>query len=338
MYRGPFDDREWTSYHPEGKRIFTAFVNGLNTYIGQAAEQAPRGIQARRASSRRYGRPKRCCCERRRWATAPSELQLARLVARVGVKEANRQRMPDPWDELAVPDGLDVSIDRRRTSPRGGGGRAHAAARKSSLPYRRARSTGDLAWRRCRRTPHPIPAATTGSSRGARTVTGKPIVANDPHREVTNPSLRYIVHLNAPGWNVIGAGEAPFVGVAIGHNDRLAWGLTITGTDQHDVFVEEVNPANANEVRYNGAWEALRIVREQIPVKGEAARDDRAEVQPARPDLFRGREESSRLRAALGDERTRHRLHISAGCAWRRRAIARSSSTRRSTGRRRPRI
>jgi hypothetical protein len=92
---------------------------------------------------------------------------------------------------------------------------------------------------------------------GSKPATGKPIVANNPHREVTNPSLRYIVRLNAPGWNVVGASESPFVGVHIGHNDRLEWGLTITGTDQHDVFVEEVNPANANEVRYNGTWEPL---------------------------------------------------------------------------------
>ena len=120
----------------------------------------------------------------------------------------------------------------------------------------------------------PEPGSNNWVVSGAKTETGKPIVSNDPHREVTNPSLRYIVHLNAPGWNVIGAGEPPFVGVAIGHNDRLAWGLTITGTDQHDVFVEEVNPANANEVRYNGAWEPLRIVREEIPVKGEAPRVD----------------------------------------------------------------
>jgi penicillin amidase len=107
---------------------------------------------------------------------------------------------------------------------------------------------------------------------GAKTATGKPIVSNDPHREVTNPSLRYIVHLNAPGWNVIGAQEPPFVGIALGHNERLAWGLTITGTDQNDVFVEEVNPANPNEVKYNGRWEPLKIVHESIRIKGETPR------------------------------------------------------------------
>src|SRR5262249_27499858 len=102
---------------------------------------------------------------------------------------------------------------------------------------------------------------------GARSATGKPIVANDPHREVTLPSLRYVVHLQAPGWNVIGAGEPPFVGVALGHNERLGWGLTIVGTDQQDVYVEHVNPANENEVMWNGRWEPIRVVHEEIRVK-----------------------------------------------------------------------
>ena len=106
---------------------------------------------------------------------------------------------------------------------------------------------------------------------GALSTTGKPVVANDPHREVTNPSLRYIVHLNAPGWNVAGASEPPFLGVAIGHNERIAWGLTIVGTDQQDVYVEELNPENHAQVKWNGGWESIRTVREEIPVKGAAA-------------------------------------------------------------------
>ncbi|MCI0434747.1 MAG: penicillin acylase family protein, partial [Gemmatimonadetes bacterium] len=81
---------------------------------------------------------------------------------------------------------------------------------------------------------------------------------------------RYIVHLNAPGWNVIGATEPPLPGVAIGHNGRIAWGLTIVGTDQSDVYVEQVNPANRNEVRWQGRWEALRVVRDTIRVKDSA--------------------------------------------------------------------
>jgi penicillin amidase len=283
MYRGAFDDREWTSYHPEGKRIFTAFANGLNAYITHALSAG--------ASAKAEGnlpvefkltgiKPSAWTAETLLLRTASlgdatSELQLARLVARVGVREANRQRMPDPWDELVVPDGLNVNIVPEEIARGGGGGGGGAGARlprPEILPQYR-----NLAARLLRdvipEDAAPEPGSNNWVVHGSNTVTGKPIVSNDPHREVTNPSLRYVVHLNAPGWNVIGSGEPPFVGVHIGHNDRLAWGLTITGTDQHDVFVEEVNPANANEVRYNNLWEPLRIVRQQIPVKGESARE-----------------------------------------------------------------
>jgi penicillin amidase len=106
----------------------------------------------------------------------------------------------------------------------------------------------------------------------AMSPTGKPIVSNDPHRAVGNPSLRYIVHLNAPGWNAIGASQPPFIGVSIGHNDTIAFGLTITGTDFQDVFIEDLNPANANEMIYNGRPEPLTVVSEEIAVKGEAPR------------------------------------------------------------------
>jgi penicillin amidase len=114
------------------------------------------------------------------------------------------------------------------------------------------------------------PGSNNWAISGRLTASGKVIVANDPHRNVSNPSIRYIVHLNAPGWDMIGATEAPFPGVAIGHNGRVAWGLTIVGTDQSDVYVETVNPENPNQVRFRGRWEDLRIVRDTIRVKGAA--------------------------------------------------------------------
>jgi penicillin G amidase len=270
MYRGTFDDPEFTSYHPEGKRIFTAFVNGLNAYIAPL-RNSPDKLPIEFALTGITPTPwtiETVLLRSPSLGDATSELQLARLVARLGVREANRQRMPDPWDELTIPEGLDVTLIPEEATARGGAARL---PRPSIAPaYQHlfdATSRGIMP-----EDAAPEPGSNNWVIAGARSATGKPIVANDPHREVTNPSLRYIVHLNAPGWNVIGAGEAPFVGVAIGHNDRLAWGLTITGTDQHDVYIEEVNPTNANEVRYNGGWEPLRIVREQLPIKGQAPR------------------------------------------------------------------
>ena len=104
---------------------------------------------------------------------------------------------------------------------------------------------------------------------GALTQSTHPIMANDPHRVIEAPSLRYWVHLVAPGWNVIGGGEPVLPGVSIGHNEYGAWGLTIFGTDSEDLYVYETNPANPNEYRYQGRWEALRVMPDTIPVKGQ---------------------------------------------------------------------
>jgi penicillin amidase len=125
---------------------------------------------------------------------------------------------------------------------------------------------------------------------GRHTTTGKPILANDPHRPITLPSLRYIVHLDCPqrgdvhnatahhsltathsssGWHVIGGTEPALPGVAVGHNERIAWGFTIVGTDQTDIFVEETHPGDPNRYRVAGDWQPMRIERQAIGVRGE---------------------------------------------------------------------
>ena len=103
---------------------------------------------------------------------------------------------------------------------------------------------------------------------GRLSVSGAPLLANDPHRAQSAPSLRYWVHLVAPGWNVIGGGEPEIPGVSIGHNERGAWGLTIFETDGEDLYVYKTNPSNARQYWYEGRWEAMRTIRESIPVKG----------------------------------------------------------------------
>jgi penicillin amidase len=104
---------------------------------------------------------------------------------------------------------------------------------------------------------------------GTRTITRQPFMVNDPHRAITAPSLRYWVHLIAPGWNVIGGGEPHLPGVSIGHNSHGAWGLTIFPTDSEDLYVYDTNPNNPNQYRYRGAWEDMKVYRETIAVKGQ---------------------------------------------------------------------
>lgn len=245
-YRGPLDEREWNSYHPEARALFESYARGVNAYIDYLRAHPDKlPIEFQRTGIRPEPWTAETVVLRTAvFGDAAAELQLARQVTALGREEANRRRAPDPWDDLTLPAGVDLAaIDDAVV----------AAARAPGGPIRPGMIDD--------------PGSNNWVVSGALSATGKPVVANDPHRDVTNPSLRYIVHLSAPGWNVIGAGEAPFTGVAIGHNGRLGWGLTIVGTDQEDVYVEQLNPANPNEVRWLNGWEPLRVIRETIAVK-----------------------------------------------------------------------
>jgi penicillin amidase len=273
-YRGPMDDREWTSYHPEGRRIFTAYAAGVNAFIKERAENLPVEFTITGLIPEPWT-AETVVLRTASFGNAQAELTLSRNVVRLGVAEANTQRAPDPWDDLVVPEGVDLSVIDASVTTGGRGGGRGGSTPEILEPYRgwiagnAGRGSVPQPSLATSQPPDP-PGSNNWAVSGRLSVTGKPVVANDPHRSVTHPSLRYISHLTAPGWNVIGASEAPFVGVAIGHNDRLGWGLTIVGTDQEDVYVEEVNPANPNEVRFRGGWEPMRIIREEIRIKGQA--------------------------------------------------------------------
>ena len=264
-YRGPMDDTEWTSYHPEGKRIMTAFAAGVNAFIAQGQNEMPVEFQLTGITPTRWT-PETSTLREITFGDAPAELRLAREIARTSVAEANARNQTSPRDLLKVPAGLDPSLvtDAVVASTGSGGG----MPRPQVLPQYRGmiRDTSSM----MPSSGIDAPGSNNWVISGRLSKTGRPIVANDPHREVAVPALRYLIHLNAPGWNVIGAGEAAIPGVAIGHNDRIAWGLTIVGTDQHDIFVEELNPANHSQVKWKGKWEPLRIVRDTIRVKDAA--------------------------------------------------------------------
>ena len=87
------------------------------------------------------------------------------------------------------------------------------------------------------------------------------------------PSLRYVVGLSAPGLDIIGAGEPALPGIAIGHNDDIAFGITIFAIDQEDLYVYELKSDDPGSYRYGSGWEQMKMVRETIEVKGGAARD-----------------------------------------------------------------
>ena len=82
---------------------------------------------------------------------------------------------------------------------------------------------------------------------GSHTASGKPLLANDPHLGMLAPSIWYLAHLAYPDRNVVGGTIAGVPSVVLGRNDHIAWGYTNTGPDTQDLYVERLNPDNANE-------------------------------------------------------------------------------------------
>jgi len=105
---------------------------------------------------------------------------------------------------------------------------------------------------------------------GSRSATGKPLLANDPHLPLQMPSIWYEVHLKGGDLNVAGVALPGVPGVIIGHNQRIAWGVTATMTDGDDLFLERINPDNPRQYEYKGVWVDGDLLREEIAVRGQA--------------------------------------------------------------------
>ena len=102
---------------------------------------------------------------------------------------------------------------------------------------------------------------------GARSATGKPLLANDPHLGLSVPAVWYLAHLSAPGLNVIGATLPGIPAVLIGRNDHIAWGLTNTYGDVQDVFVERVDDDDPNRYESPDGARPFQVREEIIEVK-----------------------------------------------------------------------
>lgn len=102
---------------------------------------------------------------------------------------------------------------------------------------------------------------------GKRTVSGKPLLSNDPHLPPSAPSIWHMVHLGGPGVRVAGVVMPGLPGVILGHNDRIAWGFTNVGPDVQDLYVEKFNPDNPKQYQTPSGWQDAVIRREEIKVR-----------------------------------------------------------------------
>lgn len=273
LYRGD-QEAEYAAYGPEAKATFTAFTRGINAFVAMT-EADPKLLPFE------FGllgtRPARWAPEdvsRIRTHSLSRNVLSEVLRCQVQGKADHRTDLLRRWLEPAVvpvvPEGLDPAtiplavLDLLKLAGASATfSKERLAARLEDAP--KWRGVTDLL-------EVVLDAQHTGSNNwavhGSLTDTGKPILASDPHRLHGMPSLRQLVHLTAPGLDVVGAGEPCIPGVHIGHNGTMAWALTIFYIDQEDLYFYETDPEDPDLYRYDGAWERMRVVEETVAVKG----------------------------------------------------------------------
>lgn len=164
------------------------------------------------------------------------------------------------------------------------GSTADAVGRKPEGPLARQISTGMLAWAD-ELTRNAGTNEGKGSNNwvlaGSRTVSGKPLLANDPHLGLSAPAIWYFAGLQAPAGrasdgtpiaaiDAVGATLPGLPFVVLGRTDKVAWGFTNTGPDVQDLYLEQINPADATQYRTPEGWAPFTVRKETIRVKGEA--------------------------------------------------------------------
>jgi penicillin amidase len=268
LYRGDMK-KEWAVYGAGTEDMFRQFASGINAYIDWL-DAHPDAMPFE--FKYLHYKPAHWIAEDairiRSYSYAynlTEEVARARVACAADLKsEELRYKLEPPW-QTRIPEGLDPCLPKDVLKV------YDLATQPVRFTPESLKASGNLAGARSEDT---LAAPLPGESNnwviaGTKSASGHAILASDPHLEYVEPSVRYLVDLNAPTLHVIGANRPISPGVSLGHNDWIAFAHTSFPIDQEDLYVYEMNPANSDQYKYQGQWESLRSLREEIKVKGQ---------------------------------------------------------------------
>ena len=294
VYRGDMY-AEWLAYGNDAKLISKAFTAGINAFV-ELAKVNPElmpvefGLLGYQPSTWQADEVVRIRSNGL-WRNVVSEVWRARLACEDKLDEAAQWRTLEPNWQTRVPAGLDPCVIPEDVLD-------NYLLAKAPVDFKLEHTKNSLTSLLSREV---ISAHNqdVGSNNwvvsGARSNTGRPILADDPHRAHAIPSLRYVVHLNAPGINVIGAGEPALPGVSIGHNDKIAFGLTIFPIDQEDLYVYQ---KKSGGYLYKGHVEPFVEIEEKLEVRDGEDQDIKLKFTRHGPVIAETKEHAFAVRAA----------------------------------------
>ncbi len=272
--------KELNHYHPQGESIITAYTNGVNAYIDeilQNPEDLPFEFKLLNIKPQKWTPEVVISRHQGLLGNINEELNIGMAVAKAGEEKVKEIMWFHPHDpNLEIDPAIDAGLLDREILSVYNAFRRNISLGTKDLEFSSKDSVEvirmlneELKHDYNQVFNHGREGSNNWVVSGKKTASGNAMLANDPHRRISVPSLRYMVHLVAPGWNVVGGGEPTIPGVSIGHNEQGAWGLTIYDIDGEDLYVYDLNPENLQEYKYKGEWEAMQEIEETIPVEGE---------------------------------------------------------------------
>jgi len=270
-FRGNIEN-ELNFYHEDGNQIVTSFVSGINKYIKEVnanPELLPLEFKVLGIKPQEWTNEDVISRHQGLLGNIGDELNIGRAVSLIGeerVKEILWFHPKEP--SLELPKNLTYDDLKQDILKLYNAYRRPLRFKKEYIldKYRSSNEIANIDFDLFKDDKFSLGSNNWALS-SEKSINNSPILANDPHRSLSNPSLRYMAHLIAPGWNVIGGGEPEIPGISIGHNGIGAWGLTVFRTDAEDLYVYELNPRNSNQYYYKGEWRDFKIIKESIPIK-----------------------------------------------------------------------
>ncbi|WP_353215975.1 penicillin acylase family protein [Sandarakinorhabdus sp.] len=246
LYRGDMA-AEWAAYPPQAKAWTEGFAAGINAFVADVAagrQPLPMEFAATASQPERWRADDIVRIRSNALASnVPSEVLRARALCGGDVRNEPLRRQLEPARPVIIPKGLDPC------------GIPDNVLADYMLGTSDVRFDGKQAVVASRTDPETLEGSNNWVISRARSATGRPILANDPHRAHAVPNLRYLSHIDTPELKIAGSGEPALPGVSFGHNEDAAWAITIFAIDQQDLVV---NPAGT----------ALISVADSIEVKG----------------------------------------------------------------------
>jgi penicillin amidase len=261
-------DAEYANLSPQSRRVLEAYARGVNAYASSLdVKSRPPEFQILNYDFRPWT-PQDSIVVVKLFFEALSDtwrvdLMRQNIASLPQEKQAALMPVVSPIDVLVV--GNDVPA--RATPARSTGAIARPLSTESQKALAHNAAVAKDALALVGLHADELAASNNWVISGKRTVSGKPLLANDPHLRPSAPSIWYMTHLSAPGIRIAGVTSAGLPGVIIGHNEHIAWGFTNVGPDVQDLYLEKFDPDNPKRYQTPSGWQDAVIRREEIKVR-----------------------------------------------------------------------